>query len=211
MEGCCRLTINPYKEGRVIYDKDNFIVFPALGSMGIEGYLLITSKNHYLGMGEIPFKHHKELDDLIQLTRARIKEAYGKDALVFEHGPKVGECGWGGCIEHAHLHVVPGVDITDAFAINLLDRLEETKQFYRVDRIEGLKRATEILEQGQTSYVMLEPEEGVRYISEVGFQGESQWLRKLIALNIGTNQWNWRKYPYFKMAMKTAETLMEKL
>jgi len=208
--GCCALAVNPYNDGRVVHETPNFFVCASLGSMGIPGYLLIVTREHYEGSGELPPDSHGELDELIRLTRARLFETYKKGAVVFEHGPKVGNCGWGGCIDHTHFHVVPGVDITDAFAVNLLDRLEEPGQSYRVDRVEGLKRAAEISEKRKTSYVMLEPEERLRLLAEVNFPGESQWLRKLVAREIGTRNWNWRENPYFETAMRTAEVLQGK-
>jgi len=178
--------------------------------MGIEGYLLIVSQEHYEGSGELPPEYYSELDDLIELTRARLFEIYGQNSTVFEHGPRVGTCGWGGCIDHAHFHVVPGVNITAPFAINLLDRLESTNHFYRVDRVEGFKRAADISERGRTSYVMLEPAGGTRFLAEVNFPGESQWLRKLVANSIRSEKWNWRTNPYHETAMKTAETLRDR-
>jgi diadenosine tetraphosphate (Ap4A) HIT family hydrolase len=208
MEPCCTLTRDPIKEGRVIYQGDNFFIFSTLGSMGIMGYVLIASNEHYEGSGDIPEELHGELNDLVAKTRARVRETYGKSAAVFEHGPRVGMCGWGGCIDHAHLHVVPGVDLTNPFAISLIERLDENGRFYRVDRTEGFKRTMDIFRHGKTSYVMLETPEGRRLVSEVNFPGPSQWLRKLTGESIGAgNRWNWRAYPDYETAMRTVEDL----
>jgi diadenosine tetraphosphate (Ap4A) HIT family hydrolase len=212
MENCCRLKINPFQENRVVYETSNFFVCSSLGSMGIEGYVLLVPKEHYEGMGRLPAYLYKELEDLTSLTRARLTEAYGQRPIIFEHGPKVGKSGWGGgtSIDHAHFHFVPGVDITFPFATSLFSRLQDNGQFYRVDRTEGLKRSAEILEQGRTSYVMLEPDQGKRFLAEVGFPGESQWLRKLVASQVGTSDWNWRLNPDVETALRTAEFLRKK-
>lgn len=207
---CCALASNPYKDGRVVYETPNFFVSSALGSMDIQGYLLIVSKEHYLGTGDIPSSEINELDDLIQLTRQTIEKNFGKKSIVFEHGPKVGLCGWGGCIDHAHLHVVPGVDITRSFSHDLIQRLEEKDQFYRVDRTTGFRIARDISEKGKTSYVVLEPQTGERFICEVGFQGQSQWLRRLVADSIQSPYWNWRAHPFMDRALKTAELMRGK-
>ncbi|MDD5193340.1 MAG: hypothetical protein PHF67_02020 [Candidatus Nanoarchaeia archaeon] len=212
MKTCCRLRTTPFEQKRVIYETPNFFICSSLGCMGIEGYVLLVTKKHYEGMGRIPAGLHDELEELIQLTRARLVETYGRKPIIFEHGPKVGESGWGGgtSIDHAHMHFVPGVNITDAFAKSLIDRLTETGQFYKVDRTRGLKRAVEVLEEGKTSYVMLEPEPEKRFLAEVNFPGESQWLRKLVARAVGTPKWNWRIHPYTEKAVRTAEVLREK-
>ncbi len=207
MEECCALAINPYKDGRVVHETPNFFVSAALGSMGLPGYVLIVSREHFIGTGDMPPELHRELDELMQQTRGVLRNRYGRDTFFFEHGPRVGRCGWGGCIDHAHVHAVPGVDITELFALDLLRNLDETDLFYRVDRLDGFQRAVDIYDKRETSYVMVQRPQGERLFSEVNFPGESQWLRKLIAMQLHSSQWNWRAHPYRERAMQTAEEL----
>ena len=116
MSLCCALNYENIKKDRlIIHETNNYFVCPTLGSMGIRGYLLVISKEHFEGSGDIPQSLHEELDDIVNYSKARVKEVYGKESTVFEHGPKVGYCSGGGCLDHAHLHVVPGVDIIEEF------------------------------------------------------------------------------------------------
>jgi len=207
---CCELVSGPYGDGRVIHETPNFFVSTALGPMGIPGYLLIISRDHVFGSGELPSNTFGELDDLLSQTRARIQETYRKQSTMFEHGPGVGKCGWGGCIDHMHLHVIPGVEITNPFAIDLMSRIDQKEQFYRVDRIEGFKRTADIWDAQKTSYVMLEPYDQRRLVAEVNFPGQSQWLRRLTANEIGSKRWNWRFHPDKERAMQTASELAGK-
>lgn len=209
MQECCELAVNPHKEGRVIHETNNFFVCAGLGSMGIPGYVLIVSREHFDGTGDIPEEHHPELQELIKQTKSVLSQTYHSRPILFEHGPRVGMCGWGGCIDHAHLHLIPTLDITDNLAVRLMRKLDQDK-FYRVDRVDGLKRTMEIFGQGRTSYLLYEDQQDNRFVAEINFPGPSQWLRKITATKIGSPEWNWRLHPYREMAMQTAETLYGK-
>lgn len=208
---CCALAVNPRRDGRVIYDGPNFFVSAALGSMGLPGYVLIVSQEHYIGSGDMPPELHEELDDLMGRTRGILRATYGQEPIFFEHGPRVGRCGWGGCIDHAHIHAVPCPDISELFAVDLMDNLTEPGLLYRVDRTEGFKRAVEIAQGRHSSYVMLEDPTRRRLFSEVTFPGQSQWMRRLMARRIHTPHWNWRESPYRERALQTAQELAGKL
>lgn len=209
MEDCCALRTNPYRDGRVVHETPNFFVTAALGSMDLPGYVLLVSKDHLIGTGDMPGELHRELEDLMGQTAGVLKAAYGKDTFFFEHGPRVGQCGWGGCIDHAHVHAIPGVDVTDLFAADLMERLDSDGLFYRVDRLEGFDRAAEIYNRRKTSYVMVQATKG-RLFSEVNFPGQSQWLRRLVALRTGSPEWNWRLHPGKERALQTANELAGK-
>ena len=210
MVNCCRLGRAPSEEGRILYESDNFLVFPTLGPIGIKGYLLIASKKHYEGTGDMPEGLLPELEELITMTKSKLMEAYRKESILFEHGPKVGNSGWGGgtSIDHAHLHVIPGVDITSEFAVSLMMHLDKIGKFYKVDRLEGFKRTGEIFHSHRTSYVVFETPDNRRLVSEINFPGESQWLRQLTARKIGSERWNWRLYPDRETMRKTFDDLV---
>lgn len=210
MESCCPLAVNPRKDGRVIHETPNFFVSASLGPIDIPGYVLIVSQDHYIGTGDMPSELHRELDDLMVQTNGVLEATYGAKAFFFEHGPRVGQCGWGGCVDHAHVHAVPGVDVTDSFAVDLMRNLRDTSLFYRVDRLDGFSRAADIYAERKTSYVMVQTPERGRLFSEVSFPGQSQWLRRLIAQQKRSDRWNWRIHPQLERALQTAEELAGK-
>ena len=112
VESCCRLgaAINQW---RLLCETPHFFVMPTLGSFGREGYLLIVTKEHFLGFGMLPPSFFPELNELVRDIRKLVQAEYGKSPLIFEHGPRIGEEESGQSIDHAHLHVIPGIDITD--------------------------------------------------------------------------------------------------
>jgi len=206
---CCELGAAIHEE-RAIFKTDNFFVIPTKGSIGIEGYLLIVSKEHYEGTGDMPDELYPELDSLVGHVQRVLQESYGKSALVFEHGPRVCGIHGGGCLDHAHLHIVPGVDVTPKWAGDMLTRLEQARQFFRIDRVEGFDRIAEIYRRRKSSYLFVESPAGVRYVSEVNIEIPSQYFRRMIAEQTGSAHWDWRLHPGDETIRRTVEKLKNK-
>ncbi len=205
---CCELGAALYEE-RLLCETPNFFVIPTLGSLGIEGYLLIVSKEHYLGFGMIPPKDRSEMNELINDVKKVISEAYKKPSLIFEHGPRLGETESGKSIDHAHLHVVPGIDITNDWAIDMMGRLGNKGHFYRVERVEGFEKARELCETNR-SYLYVENLEGTQLLSEQNFHRPLQYFRKMVASHTKSSNWNWKKYRDEKTLEKTVLHLRNK-
>jgi diadenosine tetraphosphate (Ap4A) HIT family hydrolase len=202
---CCKLG-SAIDQERLLCETSNFFVIPTKGSFGLEGYLLIVPKIHYLGFGGVPDNYKPELDELKKEVKNIIKKAYGLPITIFEHGPRIGNINSGQSVDHAHLHIVPGVDIIKPWAIDLMLRLGEKGSFYRVDRVEGFERAKEIMGSGN-SYLYVEDLNGVERMSDQNFIRPSQYFRKMAAKQIGSRKWNWRKYPDKITLKKTLERL----
>jgi len=137
MQACCELgAIVDEDPSRVVWETENFFVAPTIGPIGIDGYVLVISKEHNRGVGDIDEEDRKELETVLARTKAVVSETYGTP-FVFEHGPRVCQYRGGSCLDHAHLHVVPGAKVMDKLAIDLLNRVQDVGQFYRMDRTLG--------------------------------------------------------------------------
>lgn len=207
MDSCCALGAEYDRRRQILHETDNFFVLPTLGPIGIEGYLLIVSKKHHIGIGGMPPQLYKELDEVTHAVRRVIRQEYGVEALVFEHGPRVCHYRGGGCLDHTHLHVVPGADIMNDLAVDLMTRLSLAKQFYRVDRIEGFDRLSDIFEEGVSSYLFVEAPNSTRLVTEVNFFIPSQYLRQMIAAQRDIRTWSWRLHPGWEVMERTADKL----
>jgi diadenosine tetraphosphate (Ap4A) HIT family hydrolase len=207
---CCQLGDIRLEESKVLYESDNFFVAPTIGPIGIEGYLLVLSKECFHGMGEVPESLYQELDEVQEHTSRVIEEVYGSRPQIFEHGPRIKQFRGGGCLDHAHLHIVPKVNIMNNIAVDLLNRLSETNKFYRVDRVEGYKRVIDIFNERKSSYFIAESPEKKRTVVEVNFYIPSQYMRRMIADIRGTNDWNWKEFPQLDVVDRTIETLTGK-
>lgn len=200
MDFCCRLGDEYNLKKNVLYESEHFFVVPTIGQMGIEGYLLLCSKKHYLGMGNIPKEYLIELEDILRKTKEIISKIYDSKVLVFEHGPKSDCHNGGGCLDHGHLHIVP----TSLDIVPLL-----TKSF-ELEEINDFSSLAEISKAKKYSYMFIETQTGKRYVVEIKSVLPSQYLRQLLALKMGINNWDWKINPDYETFEKTIQTLKDK-
>lgn len=196
----CNLCKEEEKEENILYKTDNFFIVPTIGPMGIEGYLLICSKEHYMGIGNLPAEQEQELEMFIEKTRQIIAKEYQSEVLVFEHGPRRACHKGGGCLDHAHLHLVP----TNADIIGFLSPL------FKLEKEKGFERLRRIYEKAESSYVLIEDQMKERYVIETQIPIPSQYLRQIIAKSSGISEWDWRSYPDIETFDKTLKKLKGK-
>lgn len=199
MSFCCRLGDEYHLKKNILYETDNFFVVPTIGQMGIEGYVLLCSKEHYLGMGNLPDEYISEFVEVLAKTKKVISENYNSEVLIFEHGPKLGCTAGGGCLDHGHLHLVP----TSLDIIPILNK-------FKLKEITDFKKLKEISKAQKFSYMFIETQNGTRYIIEVDSPLPSQYLRQVIALGIGITEWDWKINPDYETFEKTIQHLKDK-
>lgn len=198
MDECCLLGAQINSKDKVIFETENFAVTPALGQMGIDGYLLICTKEHYIGICGMPPSLDEEFDELIAKTRKLIEENYSKEIVAFEHGPKLGCHKGGGCLDHAHLHVVP----------TKVDLLGYLNSFFTPVKIGDYSRLRDIQSKNESSYLFIETQGQSRYVFEVKDVAlPSQYLRQMIAKEEGRKNWDWRQYPDWDTFYRTLKKL----
>lgn len=184
---------------RILVDSGNYYVFPGLGQI-VEGYLLIASKQHYIGIGEIPVQLYGELEIVLDKVREALRDFYCAP-LFFEHGPATASRRGGCCIEHAHIHAMPvNIDIVD----------DISRQFspHKISDLVELKR---LYERG-VPYLFLESTSGERYVFEIPGSIPSQYIRRIIAEKIGKpERWDWGAYWGLEELQRTLETLRGKI
>ncbi len=197
---CCRLGDEYQLRENVLYESENFFVVPSIGQMGIEGYVLLCSKEHYLGMGNIPEEHISELELILDKTKRVISEIYNSEVLVFEHGPRLGCHKGGGCLDHGHLHIVP----------IFVDIMEFLQRMFKPEEIKDFSRLREIYKAQKSSYMFVETQNNRRYVIELEFPIPSQYLRQIIASKIGVVEWDWRVNPDYETFERTLNQLRDK-
>ncbi len=191
----CDLCKRENESSRILLETKNFYVMPTLGQI-IEGYLVICTKEHYIGLSHLPEKLLEELEDL----KEKCKEVLGKvytSPLFFEHG-SITECNKAGaCIDHAHLHVVPFE--TDIF--------EDIAKNFKPRKISNLKEVR-IQNERQVPYLYYENQKGDKYVFEINSIIPSQYLRQVISSKTKEPfKWDWRTYPQEELVKKSVEKL----
>ena len=71
---CCRLGDEYQLKKNILYESTNFFVVPSIGQMGIKGYVLLCSKEHYFGMGNIPEEQISELETVLDRVKKIISD-----------------------------------------------------------------------------------------------------------------------------------------
>jgi len=191
----CRLCKEYSEKKNVIFESANFFVVPSLGQI-VEGYLLICSKEHFIGLGQLP----KKLLDELRVVQTKTKDVLSgqyTNPIFFEHGPTSSTKKGGCCIEHAHLHAVPvNIDIFDDISKNF--KAIEIKNYFPLNK--QFKKGT--------PYFYYENQKGNKYLFELPQIIPSQYLRRLIAVRINApNRWNWMECPGIKEFNRTIRKL----
>lgn len=170
-----------HKYDTIIYETENFVVTPTVGSL-VEGWLLIISKDHFVSAGQLAESNFKELERLIEVAKQGLKDLK-KQVFVFEHGPCSPSQSTGCGIDHLHYHVVP-------LEFNLF---EKTKQYSPFIWNSATLLSTKEFFLKQRSYLYIQCPSGEKYIA-TDLNIPSQFFRRVIAkeLNI-ENYFDWKQ------------------
>ena len=166
---------------RILYESENFVVFPALGPI-VDGNLLIVPKKHFISMRYVPIELYPELKTVYQRVRAILAENY-RSPLFFEHGPisqtKRGGC----CVEHAHFQAVPA-------DFDIFEDLAKQFKYKKIKTIDDIRK-----NKNGKPYFYYESNLGEKYLFDIPDVVPSQYIRKIIANKIGKPEiWDWRTH-----------------
>lgn len=196
---CCEFGKDIRDPHRILHQTRNFIVTPSKGPIGIEGYLLICSKEHFASMGDLPLELYDELERVLSNTSETLLREYGAAINIFEHGPRRGSSKGGCCVDHAHLHIVSHLykDITPFL-------IEHHPNRKKIEKLKELKICPK-----DKSYLYFESwRGGYMFIVDVV---PSQYLRQILAVEAGRPEmWDWRQHPDMETFNKTLERLKGK-
>lgn len=203
----CRLcqVVNKPEHDREIEDTlldqtDHFQWIPGLGSF-VEGYSLVTSKNHVLNTGCFNTDIIDELELVIQKIRKMLRRVYEKGSIVFEHGSMGNRNYAGSCIEHQHMHILPA-DLSHVPKV-LSDN------FVNHGPMNSMKGLIEF-NRNRVPYIYYASISGEHNVFEVQVLPR-QYLRQVIAAECGHPQdWDWREKP-FKENIKRFVTKVKEL
>lgn len=169
----------PDSGSRVLFRSNNFVVIPSLGQI-VDGYLLVLPIEHFKAVGDLTGAHLDEFAAVSERIGNVLKDQYGS-YILFEHGTRhegVGGCG----IYHAHLHAVPLAQVSDP--VNALKLRFPYGEFAHLNEIS--ERSS-----GLPSYLFYQDSNARLYLFDTG-PLPSQYMRKVLAEAIRTNDWNWR-------------------
>lgn len=164
---------------KVLWKNDQVALVPTLG-MITPGYFLVVDRQH-----KTNFSHHSHasliaLESSLDHLVRRLGAVFG-EYLIFEHGPDRSNCGGGGCVSHAHMHLIP-------CSKQLQRRLLEQFQWNALLGLSDIERI-------RAGAYMLAGFEGTFHLASAP-QVQSQWIRRqLVATIRGPRHWDWKIDP----------------
>ena len=185
---------------KIIYESDNFVVVPTLGSL-VEGWLLIVTKEHFLCMGALPDTFRKEIEAVVDFTSNAITHSFNTPT-IFEHGPSREGSDIGCGIDHAHLHLVP-------LKFSLLAQARKSKELNELvwsHSRDDFHQLQNLHRQGKSYLYIKEPNSESVYCTPEAVPCQS--LRRIIARTIGIESaYDYNKYHFESNVERTIRTL----
>jgi diadenosine tetraphosphate (Ap4A) HIT family hydrolase len=164
---------------RFLYESDDFLIFPALGSF-VEGYLLICPRSHVPSLAGLERTVIPKFYSLLEETKRIVQATFGS-VILFEHGMASCERKAGGCIDHAHLHILPADVELNRFL---------SGQFPS----QRLTEFSELSRWRQRPYLLAQSR-GLATVYDVPDNLASQFLRRHIASELHLeDRWDWGAY-----------------
>ena len=167
----------------VLIETPHFAVVPALGSL-VVGHVMVVTKQHISSLSRLEESELAEYTALVD----RIAQVVGETEplLQAEHGSLAGV--GGGCIEHAHVNIVPG----QASASELFSDYPESQT---IDSAAQLRAV-------QPPYIFLSGFT-VRVLPAAGVP--SQLIRRRIWNSIGRSDWDYTLFPNHDLIQLTLD------
>lgn len=167
---------------RVVHVSTSFVLVPPLGQF-MEGGLLLLTRKHVKSMAYLEASQVSELEDLILEVTTKLRDAYGSNPVIFEHGPGRGRGKSTCCVDHAHLNVFPAnVDLKPLLG-----------QFpgHEIGSLNELAS----LRDNDDDYIFVQHGDGTRTV-HFSEDFPSQFIRREITRQLGyPERWHWRDYP----------------
>lgn len=179
---------------RVIEPSKNFVALVSLGAIR-EGFLLILPRSHFLSFSWLSSSEALEAQQLKDRMVELVEKIYSTP-IVFEHGIMDDQSSAGGCIDHAHLQIVP-------CEIDLFPKL--SREFSYVP-ISNLSELSSFRERHQP-YLYYEREKRA-YAFIIDRDLPSQYMRRIVAEHVGKpDEWDWAVFVGEENILKTARNL----
>jgi diadenosine tetraphosphate (Ap4A) HIT family hydrolase len=177
----------------VLFESRSIIVVAGLGAISA-GYVLILPKSHYYCVGQMRKIEIQNLTLIKDQIKSVVQKIFGS-AIMVEHGMN-GQNHAGGCIDHAHIHIVPSnQDFRPFFSEDLCE-----KKLSHLSDLQDLYR-------NGSPYLFYEDNNGVLSAYPIEKKLPSQYFRRIWSGITGKpDQWDWELFPEYE---KMAETISQ--
>lgn len=166
---------------RVLRRGPGVVLAPTVGTI-VPGYLLAVTIAHRFNFGELGADELRdEVEPWLLCQLADLRSRFHADYVVFEHGSTGETERYGGCVVHAHMHLVPGGPELAEMLLGASGGWEE---------VEGLAALSR---HARSGYAFLGFGGRAWAIEQPDFPG--QWVRRVIARWAGVpDDWDWQLF-----------------
>jgi diadenosine tetraphosphate (Ap4A) HIT family hydrolase len=174
-------------EERILIQSPHFVVVPSIGPLRV-GHVMIVSRSHVGGILRMGADELVECEQLAEICVRRLIALYGGSILIFEHGSACRPSSLSAaCVEHAHLHLLPG---PIEFVNSVRCRLKKWETGRTLLELSGDAVAAGYILVGSSVPVM------GYHLHVLSASVPSQMLRQQYAAMTGQIEaWDWRKAP----------------
>lgn len=175
-------------ESRILDENEDWVVVPSLGPLAA-GHVMVLPRDHLFASLDANRRSLALFQSLVATVSDRLRQLYPDPVLIFEHGSTQADASCGACIDHAHLHIVPGPASFIESTRALFSNWEDFRSWTHLG--EGRYRV-------RPPYHLIgvigpKPE---LYIRRSSGNVPSQFLRQILARAMGRpDAWNWRRDP----------------
>ena len=168
----------------------------------VPGHLLITSKNHYGCLGEVPRELQQECDDLRKRASDLLEESFEQPVFRYEHG-RAGHCIANGVssrsCHHYHEHLLPA-DIS-------LQAVME-KRFKGI-RVQDSEEICDLFDRYDEYLLVDEPSSGPLFYIASSDDVEPHLLRTLVSQQLlCPDRADWENYTSLDLFLEGREILL---
>lgn len=182
---------------RILEETRHWVIIPTIGPLA-PGHVMLVPRGHYYSVLNCPKEILLECQQLLDKCASRLYKIYRQNVLVFEHGSTSEQqkiCG--ACIDHAHLHVVPGPLKFISSAMSGFHGWQDGSSLL------DLRSYTHGYAYMLVGNPLRTPHYWVRRCSETM---PSQFLRRILAGELGNHEeWDWRKQANTDIFLQTID------
>lgn len=158
-----------------LFENDTYLILPSIGPL-VAGQTIIVSKQHQLNFFSMDISKRAALSMLIDYS----SRVLGNNILFAEHG-SLSEQSGGSCIDHTHIHVMPGFE-------SYVDVLDNMLPVYLEDfDLEMLHKIDEI----DFPYILTFTLSGRGRVYKA-YNAHSQMIRQAICTKEKREDWDWK-------------------
>ena len=183
----------------ILFESSNFFAVPSVGSL-VAGWMLIVPRECTLNFSELAEDKFNELEEFIFSVKNSLKNFYGEQYILFEHGPNKIGSKTGCSVDYAHLHLLPTQH----------DLLKESSRQGELDwdSLGSIKQLPNKVNP-TLDYLMYIDQSGNISLSQKE-EFPSQYFRKILASLEGIeHQYNWRLFPFEENIKNTIKSLQK--